>query len=154
MIDSATLWAHGSRGSIAGGVWGDTMKMRRAAPVVHRAVVVLVVSAAISVLITPSAWAVAPNITSLTPASGPVGTAVTITGQNFTGATEVDFSVGASATFTIDSDVQITATVPLGSTTGPISVTGPGGSGASATNFTVKAKVVGTTSVSENEPAA
>ena len=128
--------------------------MRRAGPVVHRTITVLVISAAVSVVITPSAWAVAPNITSFTPASGPVGTVVTISGQNFTGATEVDFTSGASATtFSIDSDIQITATVPLGSTTGPISITTPGGTGASATNFTVKAKVIGT-SLSENEPAA
>lgn len=96
----------------------------------------------------------APDITSFAPASGPLGTAVTITGTNFNGATEVDFTTGASATFSVDSDTQITATVPPGSTTGPITVTGPDGPGSSATNFTVKAKVVGTTSLTENEPAA
>jgi IPT/TIG domain-containing protein len=123
---------------------------------IRRVVVVGTVLAALAVLIIPSASAVpAPSITSFTPAGGPVGTIVTITGTNFSGATEVDFTAGASATtFSVDSDTQITATVPLGSTTGPISVSGPGGSGSSATNFTVKAKVVGTTSLTENEPAA
>jgi hypothetical protein len=134
---------------------GGEMKMRRAAPVVHRTVTLLVISAAVSVLITPSAWAVAPNITSFTPASGPVGTVVTITGTDFTGASEVDFTAGASGKFSVDgSGTHITATVPLGSTTGAISVTVSGETGTSATNFTVKAKVVGTTSLSENEPAA
>jgi hypothetical protein len=96
---------------------------------------------------------VAPVIDSFAPAGGPVGTVVTITGTNFTGASEVDFTAGASATFSVDSDTQITATVPLGSTTGSISVTSPPDTGTSATNFAVKAKVVGT-SLSENEPAA
>jgi hypothetical protein len=121
---------------------------------VDRTLVVFVVVATVSVLLTPNAWAAAPDVTSFAPASGPLGTVVTITGQNFTNATEVDFSTGAGATFSVDSDMQITATVPPGSTTGPITVTGPDGPGTSATGFTVKAKVIGTSSLVENEPAA
>jgi IPT/TIG domain-containing protein len=34
----------------------------------------------------------APTITGFSPASGPIGTQVTITGMNFTGATGVKFS--------------------------------------------------------------
>jgi IPT/TIG domain len=48
-----------------------------------------------------------------------------------------DRVVQTSAVFTIDSDVQITATVPAGATTGPIVVTNPDGPGTSAMNFTV-----------------
>jgi hypothetical protein len=157
MIDTVAPSGHGSKDLSFEAFGGFEMKMRPAARFVRRTVVVLTVLSAISALITPSAWAAAPNITSFTPASGPVGTVVTITGQNFTGATEVDFSTGASATFSVDSGTQITATVPLGSTTGLISVTvpgGTGGTGTSATNFTVKAKVVGSASLVENEPAA
>lgn len=79
----------------------------------------------------------APIITSFTPSSGSAGTAVTITGQSFTGATAVAFSGVSSSRYTIDSDTQITATVPRGTTTGPISVTGPGGTATSSTNFKV-----------------
>src|SRR5207237_6062943 len=74
--------------------------------------------------------------TTSTPASGPAGTSVTISGTNFTGATVVAFS-GASASFTINSAASIQATVPTGATTGTISVTTPGGTASSAGSFTV-----------------
>jgi IPT/TIG domain len=55
----------------------------------------------------------APVVTTLTPTSGPAagGTAVTITGSNFTGATSVTFG-GKMATFHIVSDTEITTTSP------------------------------------------
>src|SRR5207245_2696895 len=78
----------------------------------------------------------APTITSFTPTSGPVGTPVTITGTNFTGASAVRFN-GTSANFTATSSTSISATVPSGATTGPLSVTTPGGTATSASSFTV-----------------
>ncbi|OON68000.1 hypothetical protein B0919_15145 [Hymenobacter sp. CRA2] len=78
-----------------------------------------------------------PAVTSFTPALGPVGTSVVITGRNFTGATQVKFNNTAAASFTVNSATQITATVPAGATTGPISVVLPTGSAASAASFTV-----------------
>ena len=82
----------------------------------------------------------APTITSFTPTFGPVGTRVKITGTNFSGTgfttTSVTFN-GVTATKTVDSAIQITATVPSTATTGPIKVTTPGGSATSTTNFTV-----------------
>ena len=83
-----------------------------------------------------------PAITGFSPAQGPVGTQVIISGSGFTGATAVKFN-GTSATFTVNSDTQITATVPTGATTGPITVTGPGCTGTSTTNFTVTALITG-----------
>src|SRR5205807_2252651 len=77
-----------------------------------------------------------PTITSFTPASGPVGTSVSINGTNFTGATLVAFN-GASATFMVNSATSIQATVPTGATTGTISVTTPGGTAISAGSFTL-----------------
>ena len=77
----------------------------------------------------------APSVTGFSPTSGPVGTSVTISGTGFTGATAVAFN-SVPATFTVDSDTQITATVPA-TTSGPIGVTTPGGSSTSSTNFTV-----------------
>ena len=63
-----------------------------------------------------------PKITGFTPTSGSIGSSVTITGCGFTGATKVTFK-GVSATFAVNSDTQITATVPNGATTGIIAVT-------------------------------
>jgi hypothetical protein len=77
-----------------------------------------------------------PTVKSFTPASGPVGTVVTITGTAFTGATKVQFN-GVSATFTVNSDTKITATVPVGATTGKITVVNLGGKGVSKAVFTV-----------------
>jgi len=80
----------------------------------------------------------APIITSFTPASGPVGTPVTVIGAGFmySGAPAVSFN-GAAATCTADSFTQITATVPASATSGPITVTTAGGTASSATSFTV-----------------
>jgi hypothetical protein len=81
-----------------------------------------------------------PAVASFLPLNGPVGTQVTLTGTGFTGASAVSFN-GTSATFGVDSDLQISTTVPLGATTGAISVTTPGGTSASISSFTVTASV-------------
>jgi len=77
-----------------------------------------------------------PTIASFAPASGPVGTSVTISGTNFTGTTSVTFN-SVSASFTLTSDTAIQATVPAGAATGPLSVTTPAGTATSANSFTV-----------------
>ncbi|NUQ63491.1 MAG: IPT/TIG domain-containing protein [Pirellulales bacterium] len=79
---------------------------------------------------------VAPEISSLTPASGPVGTEVTLSGANFRAVAEVRFN-GIAAAFTVDSPTQLRAIVPPGATTGRIVVSNAAGSGASAANFKV-----------------
>jgi hypothetical protein len=76
-----------------------------------------------------------PVISSFSPTSGGAGTSVTISGTGLASATAVTFN-GVGATFTFNSDTQITATVPSGASTGPISVTTPGGTAQSSTNFT------------------
>jgi len=89
-----------------------------------------------TVLSTLSSYSITPTLKSFTPPSGPVGTEVTITGTGLTQATEVTFD-NLSATFTVNSDSQITATVPTGAATGKIKVTTKGGSATSSTSFTV-----------------
>ena len=86
----------------------------------------------------------APTITSFTPAFGPPGASVTITGTNFSGTvsgvsfttTGVTFN-NVAATFVVNSATQITATVPSTATTGRIRVTNGGGTATSATDFIV-----------------
>src|SRR5205085_1226200 len=77
-----------------------------------------------------------PTISSVTPASGPVGSGLTITGSGFGSATDVAFN-GTSATFTVISDTAIRASVPAGATSGPLSVTTLGGTATSTAAFTV-----------------
>lgn len=83
-----------------------------------------------------------PLIIAVTPDSGGVGTEVTINGENFgchgcgTEVTAVRFN-GVLADFHVDSPTQITATVPAGATSGPVSVQAPGGTGQSDEPFTV-----------------
>jgi hypothetical protein len=79
---------------------------------------------------------IVPAITALTPDTGPVGTTVTISGAGFSGATDVQFN-GVQATFTVVKDSKITATVPVGATTGFVTVATPNGVLQSGVMFTV-----------------
>ncbi|MBF0552231.1 MAG: IPT/TIG domain-containing protein, partial [Deltaproteobacteria bacterium] len=69
----------------------------------------------------------APTIISFAPTSGGIGTTVTITGTNFTGATGVSFGGAAVRSFTVDSATQIRAVLGTGAT-GTVSVSTPQGS--------------------------
>ena len=77
-----------------------------------------------------------PTLADFTPAGGSPGTSVSIQGENLAGATGVAFN-GRAAAFTIDSSALITATVPSGATTGPITVTTTGGIATSPSPFSV-----------------
>jgi hypothetical protein len=79
-----------------------------------------------------------PQVLGFSPLSGPIGTLVTLTGQNFTSASLVSFGGVPQASFSIDSDSQIRASVPPGAATGPIGVTNSSGSGFSSVDFTVE----------------
>ncbi len=78
----------------------------------------------------------APAITGFTPLSGTTNSTVVISGSNLTGASTVSFG-GTNAAFSVDSDTQITATVPVGAASGQISVIAPGGLATSSASFTV-----------------
>jgi uncharacterized repeat protein (TIGR03803 family) len=80
---------------------------------------------------------VTPKITSFTPASGPVATTVTITGVSLTQTKSVTFGGVAATSFTVDSDTQVTATVPVGAKTGHITIRTVGGVAVSTGTFTV-----------------
>jgi len=86
----------------------------------------------------------APALNNLSPTSGTVGTSVTISGDNFYGATAVSFN-GTPATFTVLSANSIQATVPAGASSGNVTVTTPlGTSNGINFNVTVSNLVVST----------
>lgn len=78
----------------------------------------------------------APTLAGFSPASGDTGTTVTLAGTNLGFITNVTFN-GTSATFTINSFTNITATVPAGATSGPLTVAGLGGNATSAASYSV-----------------
>jgi len=81
--------------------------------------------------------AAAPGISGFSPSSAATNASVTITGNNFSGASIVKFNTTYATSFTVNSGTQITATVPAGATSGAISVIAPGGLATSAGSFTV-----------------
>ena len=82
-------------------------------------------------------FAVEPFIQTFSPTSGSVGTPVRITGTTFTGASKVTFGGVKATSFEVIDDSHVGALVPAGAKTGKITVTTPGGTATSATNFTV-----------------
>jgi photosystem II stability/assembly factor-like uncharacterized protein len=83
-----------------------------------------------------------PKITGFTPTAGlaMAGDWVTVTGTGFTFVSSVRFD-GHPARFEVDSDTQITAEVPAKASSGPITVSAPGGTASSAKSFVVKLPV-------------
>ena len=95
-----------------------------------------------------------PSISGFSPAVGPVGSTVTITGTGFTGTTQVRFNTTNAVSFTVVNSTTITAVVPVGATTGFITVTKSNACAAQSvltfgvgtppgTNLTVKAYIEG-----------
>jgi len=80
---------------------------------------------------------VIPKITGISPTSGKANNSVVITGTGLIQTTAISVGKGKVASFTKNSDTQLTLIVPATATTGKITVTTPGGKTASAATFTV-----------------
>lgn len=78
---------------------------------------------------------VSPLIGGITPTEGSSLTTVVITGSGFTGTSAVTFNGVSATSFTIDSDVQITAIAPVGVSTGAVEVSNIAGSHSGASVF-------------------
>ncbi|MFN0084369.1 MAG: hypothetical protein ACKVX9_03170, partial [Blastocatellia bacterium] len=80
-----------------------------------------------------------PSVSGLSPSAGQVGSTLIINGVGFTGVTAVRFNNNSiSASFTINSDTQITATVPSGAATGAITIVKTPCPNATSAIFTVQ----------------
>ena len=87
----------------------------------------------------------APTVTNISPATGSTagGTAITITGTDFTGATAVTIDGTAATNVIVVSSTSITATTPAGTVgTASVEVTTPSGTNAANTLFTYTAAAV------------
>jgi hypothetical protein len=80
----------------------------------------------------------APTVLSFAPSFGATNDSVTITGLLFSNVTAVAFN-GTAASYATNDSSSITATIPVGATSGAISVTTVNGTGTSANSFTVLA---------------
>ncbi|MFY0566914.1 IPT/TIG domain-containing protein [Archangium lansingense] len=78
-----------------------------------------------------------PAVTGLSPTSGPVATRVTLTGTGFTGTSTVRFGGVSSSRFEVLSDTQMTADVPSGAVSGPVTLSGVAGSSLASVDFSV-----------------
>jgi hypothetical protein len=97
-----------------------------------------------------------PTITSFTPTTAILGTTITITGTNFTGATSVKFGGISATSFTVNSATSITATVGS-AVSGNVTVTTANGTGTLAgftfipvptiTSFSANTVPAGTTEI-------
>ncbi len=63
-----------------------------------------------------------PAVTGIAPTTAAIGGNVTISGSGFTGVSGVKFANNVSTQFTVISDTQITATVPVGAADGPVTI--------------------------------
>jgi uncharacterized repeat protein (TIGR03803 family) len=93
------------------------------------------------VLTSNTNFRVTPQIQSFSPPSGPVGMVVTIKGVSLSQTTKVTFGSVAATDFTVNSDTEVTATVPTTAKTGKIGITTPGGTVLSTTSFTGKSSL-------------
>jgi hypothetical protein len=112
--------------------------------------VTAVIAVALAMAGAQSAAGAVPTISGFAPASGPPDWSVTLSGTGFSGAVEVTLTptdpayLPEDATFTVDGDTSIVATVPFFAIVPldvTLTVTTPDGSAASSTDFAVDGQV-------------
>ena len=95
------------------------------------------VSTAVGMAVTFTPFTVAPRVTGFTPTKAAPGSTISIEGENFTGATAVQFNGKDAAAFAVTAQNQIHVTVPAGASSGPVRVTTAAGTGTSTNHFVV-----------------
>ncbi len=92
----------------------------------------------------PANFVILPTISGFSPAFGPVGTHVTVTGVNLAASTPtVQFNGVAASTLSSVTSTQVVAVVPMGATSGRISLTTSAGSDLTGTAFFLPATLSG-----------
>lgn len=82
----------------------------------------------------------APTVARFTPSAGAPGTAVTVTGADFTRVIAIEFGGVRASVFAVVSDTEIRTVVPVGAATGAVAVVNAGGTGVSSAVFTVQGR--------------
>ena len=95
---------------------------------------------------------IAPTISDFSPSHGVPGTRVTINGNSFTNASAVAFNGMPAASFILTNNSTLSAVVPANATSGKITVTAPGGTGQSATDFTIDSADLSITATDVPDP--
>lgn len=90
---------------------------------------------------TPEPTLPQPIVTGFTPASGPAGTVLAVSGSGFTGATQAWVGNGHNATLTVLSDTSARVIVPNDATSGVVTILNATYSGSSGALFTLTAPV-------------
>ncbi len=88
-------------------------------------------------LISTKIYRVPPQIKTMAPTSGAVGTSVVLTGTGLIQASTITVDGVRVSSFTVNSDLQVTFRVPTGAKTGKVVFTTPGGKATSSSAFTV-----------------
>jgi hypothetical protein len=99
-----------------------------------------------------ASFSVLPRIINFSPASGPVGTVITINGNGFTGTRAVTLA-GRGMSLLSVSPTQLRVRVPTGASTGKISVSTTGGTSTTLGNFMVVAAISRGTTIPEDTSA-
>jgi len=89
-------------------------------------------------LVSPQTYKVLPTVSGFNPKAGKVGAQVVVTGMSLKQATAVSFGGVKATAFTVNSDTQVTATVPAAAKTGKVAVTTAGGVASGPGTFTVQ----------------
>jgi hypothetical protein len=82
-----------------------------------------------------------PTVTSFTPASGPEGTLVTLSGANIADVNQVAFGAANATSITVLSATMVRVVVPPGATTAKIAIADEVGSGQSVAPLTVTPRI-------------
>lgn len=102
----------------------------------------LTVATAAGTSATNTGFYLPPRLASFTPTNGVVGDTVTLSGLNFTDAGSLRFN-NSEASFTVTAPGSMTAVIPPDATTGPLTVSTPGGLIISTNSFRVLPNITG-----------